>query len=49
MIIFADSMLPADDMALFTALENEDPEGEGFEKLFEKLAHMKGKSEHKQS
>lgn len=29
-------------MALFAALGNEDPGGEAFEKLFERLADMKG-------
>ncbi|XP_053405580.1 alpha- and gamma-adaptin-binding protein p34-like isoform X2 [Mercenaria mercenaria] len=39
-----DSLLPAEDMALFEALGNEDPGGESFEKLFEKFAHMKEKA-----
>ncbi|KAL4227850.1 hypothetical protein ACF0H5_013288 [Mactra antiquata] len=39
-----DSMLPVEDLQLFEALGSEDPDGESFEKLFEKFAQMKDKA-----
>ena len=36
-------MMPDSDMALYAALDNEDPTEESFEQLFEKMRLMKGK------
>ena len=40
---YVDSMMPDSDMALYAALDNEDPTEESFEQLFEKMRLMKCK------
>jgi len=40
--VLPDSLLPADDLAMFAELGSDDPGGESFEKLFEQFAKMKG-------
>ena len=42
-LLYVDSMIPDSDMALYAALDNEDPSEESFEQLFEKMRLMKGK------